>query len=187
MQRFWVRLYSIIWLTVAPCDLEKQTQGCPIFTRVFIVLHSESCSVLMLNSMLCAGPTALVPGKGSLTISLKLHTCICRLKTWMDDLISRSMQIIAFRPNPHWARECKFAGTSSHVACIQCGHSHSQQQVPFACAFPLRPVWFGPYSWGCVFLWTDSGNHHQIYRHLCGGTHGFDATTNTMCWIAMAE
>lgn len=38
-------------------------------------------------------------------------------------------------PNPQWTRACKFAGTcnSFDVAWIQCEHSHSHQQVPFAC------------------------------------------------------
>ena len=45
-------------------------------------------------------------------------------------------------PNPHWTRARKFAGSSFDVACIQCEHSHSQQQVPFACV--CAQVWIGP-------------------------------------------
>ncbi len=33
---------------------------------------------------------------------------------------------------------------SFDVACVQCGHSHSQQQVPFARVVPVRPVWIRP-------------------------------------------
>ncbi len=42
----------------------------------------------------------------------------------------------ALRPNPHrtWTRRArKFECFSFDVACVQCGHPHSHQQVPFAC------------------------------------------------------
>ncbi len=35
--------------------------------------------------------------------------------------------------NPHWTQAHKFVCKSFDVACIQCEHSHLQQQVPFAC------------------------------------------------------
>ena len=37
---------------------------------------------------------------------------------------------ILLRSNPHWTRARKFAGNSFDVACVQCGHSHLEQQVP---------------------------------------------------------
>ena len=37
----------------------------------------------------------------------------------------------------------KFKHFPFDVACVQCGHPHSHQQVPFACV--PRPVWIGPY------------------------------------------
>ena len=39
---------------------------------------------------------------------------------------------------------CKFERFSFDVACMQCGHPHSHQQVPFACIARARPVWIGP-------------------------------------------
>ena len=40
---------------------------------------------------------------------------------------------------------CKFQRKSFDVACVQCGHSHSHEQVPFAYVAPARPVWFRPF------------------------------------------
>ncbi len=34
---------------------------------------------------------------------------------------------------------------SFDVACLQCGHSNSHQQVPFACVARVRPVWMRPW------------------------------------------
>ena len=50
------------------------------------------------------------------------------------------------RPDPHWTRARKFECKSFDVACVQCGHPHSHQQVPFACVARARarPVWIGP-------------------------------------------
>ncbi len=36
------------------------------------------------------------------------------------------------RPNPHWTRARKFASNSIEDPCIQCEHSHAQQQDPFS-------------------------------------------------------
>ncbi len=44
----------------------------------------------------------------------------------------------SLKSNPHWT------STQFDIACIQCGHSHLQQQVPFACVAPARTVWIGP-------------------------------------------
>ncbi len=41
-------------------------------------------------------------------------------------------------------RARKFERFSFDVACLQCGHSHSHQQVPFASRGIARPVWIGP-------------------------------------------
>ncbi len=43
------------------------------------------------------------------------------------------------RLNPHWTGAHKFAPKSFDVTCVQCQHSHSRQQVPFACI------------WACAF------------------------------------
>ncbi len=37
------------------------------------------------------------------------------------------------RPNPPRTHARKFERKSFDVACVQCGYSHSHQQVPFAC------------------------------------------------------
>ncbi len=59
--------------------------------------------------------------------------------------------------NLHWTRAHKFAGNSFDVACIQCEHSHSQEQVPFACVCSCASgvdwawfyiIWFGH----CLFI-----------------------------------
>ncbi len=49
-------------------------------------------------------------------------------------------------PNPHWMRARKNKCKSFDVACMQCGHSHSHQQVPFAwvARARARPVWIRP-------------------------------------------
>ncbi len=41
------------------------------------------------------------------------------------------------RPHPHRTRACNFQRKPFDVACVQCEHSHSRTQVPFAlrCAF----------------------------------------------------
>ncbi len=41
-------------------------------------------------------------------------------------------------------RTRKFQRKSFDVACVQCGHSHSAEQVPFACVAHARPVWIRP-------------------------------------------
>ena len=48
-----------------------------------------------------------------------------------------------FKPNPHWTPARKFTGNSFGVACVQCEHCHSQQQVTFACICASHPVWIG--------------------------------------------
>ncbi len=45
---------------------------------------------------------------------------------------------------PHWTRAPKFERKSFDVACMQCGYSHSHQQVPFTCVARARPVWMRP-------------------------------------------
>ncbi len=58
------------------------------------------------------------------------------------------------RPNPHWTRAHK----SFDVACVQCGHPHSHQQIPFACGAlhvasrVPRPVWIGPKATAALVL-----------------------------------
>ena len=51
-----------------------------------------------------------------------------------------------FRPNPHWTRARKFERKIFDVASVQCGHSHSHQQAPFACVARERPVWMRSYG-----------------------------------------
>ncbi len=48
------------------------------------------------------------------------------------------------RPNPHWRHVREFQNKSFDIACVQCGHPHSHQQVPFACVARVRPVWMRP-------------------------------------------
>ncbi len=74
------------------------------------------------------------------------------------------------RPNPHWTRACKCTGNSFDVACIQCEHSRSQQQVPFAWVCALRPVWIGPKTkrYECALVVVNSA---QLVWPTFGGIH----------------
>ena len=56
----------------------------------------------------------------------------------------RKVKESRFWSNPHWMPGSKFVGNSFDAACVECEHSHSQQQVPFACDCASRPVWIGP-------------------------------------------
>ena len=49
-------------------------------------------------------------------------------------------RLASVSPNPHWIRARKFVGNSFDVACVQCEHSHSQQQVLYTCVCTSRPV-----------------------------------------------
>ena len=46
----------------------------------------------------------------------------------------------------HTGRARKLERFSFDLACVQCGHSHSHQQVPFAWRRVMRPVWIRPYG-----------------------------------------
>ncbi len=54
------------------------------------------------------------------------------------------MRSVVLRPNPHRMHTRKLDRFSFDVACVQCGYSHSHQQVPFACVARARPVWMRP-------------------------------------------
>ena len=56
------------------------------------------------------------------------------------------------RPNPHWTCARKFEHKSSDVACMQCGHPHSHQLVPFALRRVEHPVWMRPEQDSEIFL-----------------------------------
>ena len=82
----------------------------------------------------------------------------------------------------------KFDSKSFDVGCVQCGYSHSHQQVPFACvaqACPvwMRPkgfgfefagsrlVWIGPCVWSCVCSSRECATHRALeIVHLCVAT-----------------
>ena len=53
-----------------------------------------------------------------------------------------------------WTRPREFAVTSFDFACVQCGHSHSQQQVPFACVTsqPIHAIFAE--SQGIGLIWN---------------------------------
>ena len=50
-------------------------------------------------------------------------------------------------------RACQFARKSFDVACMQCGHPHSPQQVPFPCVAPA-PHLTSTRVWSDVFYCT---------------------------------
>ncbi len=52
------------------------------------------------------------------------------------------------RPHPHRTPARKFERKSFDVACVQCGHSHSHQQVPFSRDVRTRSVWMRQVPFG---------------------------------------
>ncbi len=74
----------------------------------------------------------------SLLLLLSKNTCNCFRSRMCLIQVQKDGKL---RPNPHWTRARKFQRKSFDVGCVQCGHSHSYQRVPFACVARARPVW----------------------------------------------
>ena len=100
----------------------------------------------------------------------------------------------------HTGRARKFECKSFGFACVQCEHSHSHQQVPFACAARARSVWIGLNTKGDTFrlqpawphvtqnkrmivpVWWHHfrlGSHHQRLSTLHCGTQSDKAQVFT--------
>ncbi len=88
------------------------------------------------------------------------------------------------RPNPHYTQICH---NSFDIACIQCGHSHSQQQIPFAYVSAPQAVWIGPklsntlrfdISSGVVLDFADG-------RVVCRVCPDDDGDTDTLVYIVV--
>ena len=84
------------------------------------------------------------------------------------------------RPNPHSTRTQIYA--NSFVPCVQCEHSHSQQQVPWACFLHFDwawPDWFGSTLWWVIsraqnrFLWQFCHLSSSSSPHLQCSLNGF--------------
>ncbi len=65
---------------------------------------------------------------GVFTQHCKQHQRVC-MQMFFHVLCEQGL-----KPNPHWMRARKFVGNSFDVACVECEHSHLQQQVPFVFA-----------------------------------------------------
>ncbi len=69
---------------------------------------------------------------------LRLPRRILRLANLKQNQCYQAYHFSNIRPNPHWTRARKFTGK---LACIQCEHSHLQQQVLFVCIFRSSVDW----------------------------------------------
>ena len=91
------------------------------------------------------------------------------------------------RPNPHRTRVCKLECKSFDVACVQCGHPHSHQLVPFVCIARARPVWMRPKWWDTTpkidFPFHGLGSIPQHPAEICVSRHRI----HTFVWLLVSH